>query len=710
MAIYPSGSTINNRYEVVQGPKEKPTLAGGMGLVYLCVDHGENGRPVALKTFRPEYLPNREARDRFLREGTIWVELGYHSHIVRCYEVIKTNTGSDIFFVLELIGPAKGKSSASLRSWLTFHKPFDLKQTLLFALHLVRGMKYATEKIPGLVHRDLKPENILVGQDNIARITDFGLAIAMQREDGESKSANENQNEMLNFGMTQSRRGIVGTPLYMSPEQWAGEEVDERTDIYAFGCILYEMLTGQQAAFGRSLADLERAHRTGRICKTPLEVPLVITKLVQKCVAINRQDRYQYWSGLEEEFISSYQFVTGIIVTYETETLTNSRVERLTIGWSYNDMGLSYRDIGKFEIALKYFNKVLSIGQDEDEREMECAAVGNLGETFRQMGNYRESIRWQKKSLEIAREIGDQFRKGLALGNLGCVYADMGKTTEALSLFNERLLISREIGHKLGESQMLGNIANLYFDMGKVQDALKLFGQELAIIRELGNRQSECQTLLNLGGLYIDLNQREKAIEHYDQALLIARSIGDRTDEGRALGGLGNCYRESGDVLRAIEYYNKEIEIMREIGNRHLEGWTLGNLGICYLYLQKIEKGINFFESQLTIAREIGDRLGEGKALGSLANAYSEMGDLDRAVKYCKKAISIMKEINHKVSEAGYSFNLAKWLFLQRRYNEALPYAEFAAATFTEAGNKSFGTVAQELLEHIRISMTSFKH
>jgi serine/threonine protein kinase len=72
MAIYPSGTRIANRYEVAGRP-----LMGGMGIVYICFDHGEN-RPVALKTFRPEYLSDRAARDRFLREGTAWVDLGAH--------------------------------------------------------------------------------------------------------------------------------------------------------------------------------------------------------------------------------------------------------------------------------------------------------------------------------------------------------------------------------------------------------------------------------------------------------------------------------------------------------------------------------------------------------------------------------------------------------------------------------------------------------
>jgi serine/threonine protein kinase len=98
MSVYPSGTLIANRPAKggMQGPREKPSLAGGMGLVYLCVDHAEtcpdpplwggNGRPVALKTFRPELLPDRAARDRFLREGTTWVQLGKHPYIFRCHE------------------------------------------------------------------------------------------------------------------------------------------------------------------------------------------------------------------------------------------------------------------------------------------------------------------------------------------------------------------------------------------------------------------------------------------------------------------------------------------------------------------------------------------------------------------------------------------------------------------------------------------------
>lgn len=178
MNTYAPDTLINDRYQVASRP-----FMGGMGIVYLCMDHVED-RPVALKTFKPEYLPDREARDRFLREGTAWIELGSHPHIVRCYGAERLDNGSEVFLILEQVANKQGYDDASLRSWLQPGRPMPIDQALLFALQIARGMKHATTKIPGFVHRDLKPENVLVGADYITgtninrlRVTDFGLAV-----------------------------------------------------------------------------------------------------------------------------------------------------------------------------------------------------------------------------------------------------------------------------------------------------------------------------------------------------------------------------------------------------------------------------------------------------------------------------------------------------------------------------------------------------
>ena len=221
MQIYPPGTRIG-QYEIASR-----SMMGGMGVVYFCLDHGNNKKPVALKTFKPEFLPNREARDRFLREGTAWVNLGSHPHIVKCHAVEYIDPVA--FLSLELISKEQGMEDASLRSWM--RAPMKVEQALLFALQIARGLAYANIKIPGFVHRDLKPENVLVGADklpdtnvNRLRVTDFGLAMILKEESGRLKGEGEE---------THLTRGIVGTPLYMAPEQWNNQDVGIYTDLYA---------------------------------------------------------------------------------------------------------------------------------------------------------------------------------------------------------------------------------------------------------------------------------------------------------------------------------------------------------------------------------------------------------------------------------------------------------------------------------------------
>ncbi len=148
MKIYAPGTRIG-QYEITGRP-----LMGGMGIVYLCLDL-EQDRPVALKTFKPEYLPDRAARDRFLREGTHWVDLSCHPHVVRCYRVLRIDP--EVYLVLELVAKEQGRDDASLRSWLTPGRPLPVETALLFALQIVRGIAHAASVIPGLVHCDQPP-------------------------------------------------------------------------------------------------------------------------------------------------------------------------------------------------------------------------------------------------------------------------------------------------------------------------------------------------------------------------------------------------------------------------------------------------------------------------------------------------------------------------------------------------------------------------
>jgi tetratricopeptide (TPR) repeat protein len=667
MQFYPPGARIAGCYEVAGRP-----MMGGMGIVYVCLDLEED-RPVALKTFRPEYLPDRAARDRFLREGTHWVDLGACPHIVRCYGVLRTDVGDEVYLVLELVAREQGREDASLRSWLTPGVPLPVEQALLFALQIARGMQHAVDTIPGFVHRDLKPENVLVGADRVPntdmnrlRVTDFGLAAALEGARGQSPVVSgQKAKDSGSLGRTQLTRGVVGTPLYMAPEQWRGEPTTTATDVYALGCILYEMVAGQRAAAGTSLAALERAHCRGELRRLAAGVRGALGEVLTRCLAVEPGARYGRWVEVEAALGAAYGEVARHAVPRPEPAVGLGRAERVAAGWSYNAMGTSYLDLGKADVALGYFERSIEIGQAGGERRLEAAGLNHLGLVYAALGDARRATSYHEQALAIFRDIGNRRGEAAGLGNLGLAYARLGDAHRAIGCYEQALAIARKIGDRRGEGSDLSSLGVAYKNLGDAHRAVGYHEQALAIAREIGNRHGEEATLGNLGNVYLDLGDARRAVGYYEQALAIAREIGDRHGEGNALGSLGNAYRQLGDARRAIGYH----------------------------------------EQRLVIAREIGDRRGEGTVLGNLGSAYFQLGDAQRAIEYWQRATVILEEIGDVMNAAKVGLNLAVLLVQQGRHAEALPHAQRAAQVFAQIGHAQFAQRAQDLLAQIRAGL-----
>ena len=203
-----------------------------------------------------------------MKEADTWVRLGKQPHIVRCYQVFQDSPRPDVYLALELVAKEEGREDASLRAWLTPGRPLSAEKALLIALQIARGMVHAAAAIPGFVHRDLKPENVLVGADRLSnaainrvRITDFGLVRGLRSEE---------MTGVLSASETPTKPGhltqmgiLLGTAEYMAPEQWDGPNVAAQADIYAFGCILGEMVTGRMLVRGEPRRGLGEVHKCG---------------------------------------------------------------------------------------------------------------------------------------------------------------------------------------------------------------------------------------------------------------------------------------------------------------------------------------------------------------------------------------------------------------------------------------------------------------
>jgi eukaryotic-like serine/threonine-protein kinase len=189
---------------------------GGMATVYLAED-SDTGHPVALKVLRRELTAILGAT-RFQREIEILTRLR-HPRIVPVLD--SGDAGDRLYYVMPYI------SGQSLRDKLAREGPLPLTEVMTLASDIATAVDYAHEN--GVLHRDIKPENVLLEADR-ALMCDFGVARAIEVAGSESFSS---------AGL------VVGTPAYMSPEQATGGEVDPRSDVYAFGCVLYEVLAGE---------------------------------------------------------------------------------------------------------------------------------------------------------------------------------------------------------------------------------------------------------------------------------------------------------------------------------------------------------------------------------------------------------------------------------------------------------------------------------
>ncbi len=272
------------------GPYEilSPLGAGGMGEVYRTRDTKLN-REVALKVL-PEAVAADAARlARFQREAQVLAVLN-HTHIAAIYGL--EESGAVRALVMELVdGPTLAERIEQGR--------LPLEEALAIARDIAEGLEYAHEK--GIVHRDLKPANVKVARDCGAKILDFGLAKALDPLGASAPSSAPGSSPLQNSptitmaGAATQAGMILGTAAYMSPEQAKGKPVDRRADIWAFGCILYEMLTGKPTFEGETTSDvLAAVIRAEPDWNTlPAETPAKICELAQRCLKKDLKQRLQ---------------------------------------------------------------------------------------------------------------------------------------------------------------------------------------------------------------------------------------------------------------------------------------------------------------------------------------------------------------------------------------------------------------------------------
>ncbi len=313
-----TGRALHPQDEIAHYRIVSPIGTGGMGEVYLAQDQTLE-RNVALKVLPPELVKNDERVRRFVREAKSASSLN-HPNIVTIYEIgedeIRSASG------VQEPGAAPGTStsvhyismelvSGETLSTKIHHDKTDLRTLLGYLAQAAEGL--AKAHAAGIVHRDLKPGNIMVSRDGFTKILDFGLAKLTERGSDDQEAT---------LGATHSDEGtrlgsVVGTVGYMSPEQVQGKPVDHRSDIFSFGCVLYEAVTRRKPFVAES--SIETMHKIIHDNPPSVEeandkVPAEVRRLIRRCLAKNPEQRLQSAKDLAlelREIVDEFDSLSG---------------------------------------------------------------------------------------------------------------------------------------------------------------------------------------------------------------------------------------------------------------------------------------------------------------------------------------------------------------------------------------------------------------
>jgi tetratricopeptide (TPR) repeat protein len=509
VALWHVGDRIRNRWEVHH------IQPGSLGPVYIVYDH-ETQLPYAVKTLQETCMARHAAvADRFVQAAHTWINLEAHAHTVQAH-FVEMIDGQPLLF-LEYV------SGGDLRDWLGIPRlTQDVPQIVRLAMQCCDSMTHALAQ--GVqVHRDIKPSNCLITPDGALKLTDVSLAPVFDGLETEPDGAAALS--VQHFQVGPGRLGTVaGTCTHMAPELFDDpRQADVRTDIYAFGVLLFQMATGKLPFSGQTWQELAQLHRTAALPElTPQSAAL--RPLLETCLAKDQAQRCVDFHIVREQLDEIYTRLTN---TPALPPAVGPALE--AIRWTGTGAALDHLE--RHQAALTCYDRALALDAGHElawvHRGTSLEALGRMEDALAccdhalQLNSRSEQALLAKGmmhgalgQLEEARQYCDRAlkinpRSEQAWVNMGTALDALNRRTEALGCYNNALTLNPR------NAQAWFNAGVLLGDMGRHEEALGCCERSLSL-----NPRNE-QAWVNRGLTLAELQRPAEALACFDRALAL---------------------------------------------------------------------------------------------------------------------------------------------------------------------------------------------
>jgi serine/threonine protein kinase len=590
---------------------------GGMGVVYLAEDT-LLGRRVAIKTLNVE-LGKQHYRQRFLREAQAVSALN-HPNIAIVHDYGETTAGQP-FIVMELV---QGPTLEDLLS----RKELTLSRALKIIEDVARALAEAHRR--GIIHRDIKPSNVAINERDEVKVLDFGLAKNLNAD----YPTVENDAERLALFATQTREGVViGTPLYLSPEQALGISVDARSDIFALGSLLYECLAGCPAFPGISPVDIcAKVIRDDPPAPSQFnsQIPAELDLLTLKLLAKKPEDRFQSADALLEA-----------LRAVRVETLDERQAQPTP---APSPSGLRERARTTLTYALQRPRHFLSAF-------LLAVFVG-----FASWGAWHF---WKSpETHEPPPEAKQWYIKGTNALRDGTYYQASKMLGEAVKLDGKYAIAHARLAESLTELSYTDKAnsemsrANMLVVSGEIRlnesDSLYLKAVNATVLRDFGTAIDSYRDMMSRvredekAYLYVDLGRAYEKNEDLDNALECYRQAIQADSQYAA------AYLRTGILSARQHDFQKAVDALSEAkrlyeAQTNMEGVTesLYQRSILFILKGDYAQARKEFDDALNVARTINSTYQQIRILLQLSRVSNKLGQIEQAKQYAMQAIRL---------------------------------------------------------------------